>query len=148
MPRPEPSIYDDAYPTCAETYSTLRVFSDHVKLEAITDALGMTPTRSFRMGEAHGDGRQRKMNGWFYSTEGLSTSRDTRRHLDLLLDALEGRTGVVDRLREDGCNIDIVSYWVSSGQGGPQLQPHQMVKLGALGIPVSWDIYFGSDDAA
>src|SRR5688572_20943511 len=105
MPHPEPSMYDDTYPTCAETYSTLRVFSDQVQPEAVTEALGVEPTGSFRTGEAFGDGRRRKTNGWFYSTEGLSTSRDTSRHLDLLVDALEGKISVLDRLREQGCNI-------------------------------------------
>ena len=148
MPHPDPSMYDDTYPTCTETYSTLRVFSDQMEPKGLTGALGVEPTSSFRKGDAYGDGRHRKVNGWFYSTEGLSTSRDTSRHLDLLVDALEGKIRVLDRLREQGCNIDIVSYWVSTGQGGPQLQPHQMLKLGALGLPVWWDIYFESGDEA
>lgn len=148
MPQSEQPQYDDAYPTCAETYATLRVFSDRIPPEVVTGALGIEPTDSFRAGEAYGQGLKRKTHGWFYSTEGVSTSRDTRRHLDLLLAVLEGKADVLERLREEGCAIDIASYWVSNGQGGPELRPYQMLKLGALGIPVWWDIYFGGKDEA
>lgn len=148
MPQPDRPLYDDGYPTCVETYVTFRVFSDRMPPEVVTEALGMEPTDSFRSGEVYGQGRKRKTHGWFYSTEGATTSRDSRRHLDLLIGALEGKAGVLERLREDGCEADIVSYWVSNGQGGPALRPDQMLKLGALGIPVWWDIYFGGSDEA
>jgi hypothetical protein len=61
--------YDDSYRTCAETFSTLRVFSDSLAPEEITKALQIEPTRSFRKGDSHSQGKlQRKANGWFYST--------------------------------------------------------------------------------
>lgn len=42
--------------------------------------------------------------------------------------------------------LDITSYWVSTGQGGPWLMPQQMLKLGGLGIGVWWDIYFSDEN--
>ena len=143
MPSQTKREYDDAYPTCFETYSTLRVFSDAVSPEEITMALQIEPTRAFHKGDVHSQGKlRRKAHGWFFSTEGHSDSRDTRRHIDIILSALDGRQDSLKELRSKDCAIDITSYYVSTGQGGPCLWPHQMSKLGEFDIPVWWDVYF------
>jgi hypothetical protein len=141
--RPE---FDDDYSTCAETYSTLRIFADEIGAAEITDALGIPPTKSFLKGEPHGKGLFRKAHGWFYSTKKLINSKDTRRHIDLILEALDGKSEAIKVLHQRGCKLDIMSYWVSHGQGGPVLLPHQMLKLGTLGIEVWWDIYFADEN--
>ncbi len=152
MQKSEPmrqSEYDDSYPTCVETYSTLRIFSDDIPPDEITKHLQIEPTESFRKGESHSLGKlKRKANGWFYSTSELSSSKDNRRHIDLILAILDGKVDSVQKLHSEGCRIDITTYWVSVGQGGPWLMPQQMLKLGTLGIEVWWDIYFESEDAA
>jgi len=144
MPFLPERAYDHAYATCTSTYSTLRVFSDDIAPEEITKLLQVEPTSSFRKGDTHSQGRlQRKANGWFFSTEQKSQSKDTRFHIDLVLAALEGKDRILEGLQERGCKIDITSYWVSSdGQGGPALMPKQMLLLGKLGIGVWWDVYF------
>src|SRR5215204_3883377 len=93
--------YEDSFGTCVETYSSLRIFSDELGPDEVGKILRMDGNDgSFRKGEAHAGGRlRRKANGWFYSTEGLSSSRDTRRHIDLILSALEGREDGIERLR-------------------------------------------------
>ncbi len=139
--------YNDEYPSCRRTYSTLRVLSDAHVPDEVTALLKFEPTRAFRKGEPHAQGRlQRKTNGWFYSTKGLSDSRDTRRHIDMILTALDGRKDAIEQLQARGCLIDITSFWESSsGDGGPWLMPYQMRKLGELGIEVWWDVYFGNE---
>lgn len=139
--------YDDSYPTCVETYSTLRVFSNDVAPDDMTRVLEIEPTMSFRKGNSYCNDRLRyKENGWFYSTQKLSNSKDTRRHIDMILSTLEGKDEAVARMQRQGCKLDITSYWVSTGQGGPWLMPQQMLKLGGLGIGVWWDIYFSGED--
>ena len=141
------SDYSDSYPTCVETHSTLRIFSDDFSPDEITKALGIKPTGAFAKGDLHSKGKlHRKANGWFYSTEKLSESRDTRRHLDMILTALDGKEPQIRALQATGCKTDITSYWVSSGQGGPWLMPDQMLRLGAFNIDIWWDIYFSSED--
>jgi hypothetical protein len=142
--------YDDSYPTCLETYSTLCIFSGDLAPEEITASLKLEPSETFRKGDLHSLRKlRRKTNGWFYSTEHLTDSRDFRRHLDIILDALEGRNDAVTDLQSKGCGMDITTYWVSkSGQGGPWLMPEQMLKLGSLGIEIWWDIYFRSEAEA
>jgi len=139
--------YDDSYSTCVETHSTLRVFSDHITPDEITKLLQIEPTSAFRKGDSYSHGKlKRKANGWFYSTEQLSSSKDTRRHIDLILATLDGKDDSVQKLHIEGCKIDLTTYWVSVGQGGPWLMPRQMLKLGTLGIEIWWDIYFADKD--
>lgn len=138
--------YDDSFPTCVETFSTLRVFSDEMGPDEISELLQIHPTRAFRKGDTHNKGKlKRKSSGWFYCTRSLSSSRDSRRHIDLILKALGRKAYAVRKLHQRGCKIDIITYWLSVGQGGPWMMPQQMLKLGTLGIDVWWDIYF--DDA-
>jgi Domain of unknown function (DUF4279) len=146
MPHTNQPKYDDNFPTCAETFSTLRIFADEVSAAEITDTLGIAPTESFIKGQSYSKGLVRKAHGWFYSTEKLINSKDTRRHIDLILEILEGKGDMLKRLHQRGCKSDIMSYFSSHGQGGPALWPHQMLKLGKLGIEVWWDIYFDEED--
>jgi hypothetical protein len=138
--------YDDKYPTCVETYSTLRIYSDRVEPDRITSTLGFGPTKSFKMGDERASGRRNKVHGWFYSTEGVLESRDTRRHIDYVLNALNDKTAAVHLLQNEGCQFDICSYWLSIGQGGPSLWPYQMARLAELKIEVWWDVYFSNED--
>src|SRR6185369_13363926 len=106
MSTQDDSGYDDAYPTCAETHSTLRVFSDGLAPDEITKILQIEPTDAFRKGDSHSRGKlHRKTNGWFYSTKTLSDSKDTRRHIDMILAALEGKVDSVDKIHHQGCKI-------------------------------------------
>ncbi|MGH7994021.1 MAG: hypothetical protein ACREDQ_10930 [Limisphaerales bacterium] len=62
------------------------------------------------------------------------------------LEALDSKAKAIKALHQRGCKLDIVSYWVSNGEGGPALWPYQMFKLGELGIEVWWDIYSAEED--
>jgi hypothetical protein len=64
----------------------------------------------------------------------------------MILAALDEKLDAVEALHARGCKIDITSYWASVGQGGPWLMPDQMLKLGALGIGVWWDVFFAHED--
>jgi hypothetical protein len=149
MPETPHPDYDDSYPTCIETCSMLRVFSDDLDPDAITKLLQLEPTAAYRKGDTHNKGKlRRKVHGWFYSPSKVCASKDTRRHIDLILKALDGKAGPVNQLHLSGCKLDITSFWVSAGQGGPWLMPQQMLKLGSLGIAAWWDIYFETEDEA
>lgn len=140
--------YDDDYPTCAFTTSTLRIFSDKIRPAEITKILKIEPTKSFQKGESYGkNGRFfHKTNKWFLDTEKLVKSKDTRRHIDFILRAIGRKHRAIKLLRQNGCKLDIVSYFESYGQGGPALWPYQMLKLGKLGIEVWWDLSFVGED--
>lgn len=136
--------YSDNYETCAQTYSTLRIFSNEGCPDYVSKLLQLTPTESFHLGELYGQNQlNRKWNGWFYSTRTLVVSQDTRRHIDFLLDAIEPRATAFDELSKLGYEFDIVSFWQSStGHGGPALTHLQMKRLAERRIDVWWDVYY------
>lgn len=138
--------YDDRYPTCVATYATFRIYSTTLHPDLITAALGFAPSRAFAKGDTFGKAQRiREMTGRLYATEGIVSSRDTRRHLDHILQRLEGKGRALDDLRAEGCDIDIMSYWLSVGHGGPVIEPGQMRQLAELKLPVSWDVYVKAD---
>jgi hypothetical protein len=100
--------YKDLYRTCEETHSTLRIFCDDLVPDKITEALGVQPTETFRKGDSHSKDRlRRKTNGWFYSTKKLTDSRDSRRHLDMILNALAEKESQIRNLQARGCKTTL-----------------------------------------
>ncbi|QEH32954.1 hypothetical protein OJF2_14460 [Aquisphaera giovannonii] len=137
---------DDEYPTCARTYATLRVYPGDIDPAAITDRLGIEPSSWQRRDEAArragGPPRLATVNGWFLESRGRVDSRDSRRHIDWLLDQLAPRAEAIRSLQERGCRMDISCYWLSrSGHGGPIIPPTQMRRLAELNIELGFDFY-------
>lgn len=139
--------FDDDYPACRETYATLRIFPGETSTSAaITNSLGLQPTRIFEKGERLGSrGNVRSQSAWLLSTEGNVLSRDPRRHLAWLLEQIRGKDNQIQLLRNSGAELDIFCYYLSVGQGGPTMSAEHMAVLGELGLDVGWDIYFESE---
>jgi hypothetical protein len=128
---------DDGYGTCKSTFATLRIFSGSMGPPEISAILGVEPTRTFRKGGLRTEhplakNPNHQTNGWFYSTEGKSTSRDCRRHLDMLIEAVLGNPEAFAQLRRRGCEMDLTIFY-SYRQGGPTISPDQMRALGDAG---------------
>lgn len=136
--------YEDDYPSCAETYSTLRIYPGNLSPEEVTDILEIEPTHTQKVGELARATSKRKVevNGWFLTTKGNVESKDSRRHLDTVLEKLKGKGERLNLLRQKGARIDISSYWSSvQGHGGPTISPKQMRQLVDLDLEVWWDFY-------
>jgi len=141
--------YDDECMSCRETYSTLRIFSESIAPAEISAALRLEPTRSHLKGEAISPRvpRPRPQHGWLLSSENQVRSRDTRRHIDWILDRLEPCALAFDGLLSRGASVDIFSFWSSArGQGGPILSPPQLVRLARFRLEIVYDIYFSDHD--
>lgn len=139
-------MYDDDYPTCAKTYATLCVFPGDIDPAAVTDRLEIEPSDWQRRGEvAARPGRPPKIatiNGWFLGSKGQVDSRDSRRHIDWLLDRMTPKAEAVRSLQEMGCRMEIACYWrARSGPGGPIIPPTQMRRLAELNIELWFDFY-------
>lgn len=135
-------MYSDDYPTCEETYATLRIYPGEFDPDEVTRRLGIDPTEVQRVGERHGR-TTRKTNGWFLRSQDRVESRDARRHIDWLLDQLEPAANALSELRASGAEVDISCYWLSaSGHGGPSVSPRQTKRLSALDLDCWFDVYF------
>jgi len=140
--------YIDEYSACSETFSALRVYHDSISPSEVTARLGIRPTRQAVKGERRGkSGKLFANNGWFLESSKSVDSRDSRRHIDWIVDQLWDRKKEIQKMLQEGFKIDISSFWVSaSGNGGPIISPYQMARLADLQIEAWWDIYFPSDD--
>ena len=138
--------YDHKYPSCSRTYSTLRIYPKDLHPDVVTNKLKIKPTRIIELGTIVAKGR-RAVNGWFLSTKGKLKSKDTRRHIDWILDRVENVSNEINELQKDGFSMDISCYWGSAwGNGGPAISPEQMARLAKLNLMVWWDVYFECDD--
>jgi hypothetical protein len=144
------TAYDDEYATCVLTFAWLRVMSEHLQPAAVSALLGIEPTHSQTRGDLPNptSTRPRKYGGWFLESKGAVQSRDSRRHLDWLLNQLQGKEEAIAKLKTDGNLVDLCIRWDSVGHGGPALTPKQMAQLGALDVELWFDIYFAGEDDA
>jgi len=131
--------YIDDFQSCARTYATLLVYPGERHPDEITSLLGVSPSRTSVAGEASPS----RVNGWFISSQGVIGSKDSRRHIDWLLDQI---SAVENRFKEllshDGVRAEVRCFWESrSGNGGPIISPAQMSRLVQLDLSVSWDVW-------
>ena len=121
------------YPTCEQTFATLRIFPANISSAEITNLLGIRPTSL--------------KHGWFLSSEGQVDSVDLRQHIDWVIDQLFAVKDALHKLQYSGSNMDIHCYWLSKyGHGGPTISPAQMLILGELKLELLLDIYPGSNN--
>jgi len=138
--------YNHKYLSCTRTYSSLRIHSKHIHPDVITDLLKVKPTEITVAGTTCLGGRKH-INGWYLSTKGKLKSKDSRRHIDWILDKIEAASKEIKELQKQGVFMDIPCYWGSaSGNGGPTISPVQMARLVVLNLEVWWDVYFEGDD--
>ncbi len=133
--------YKDSYAACERTYATVRIYPGDMPPDEVSNILKIRPTKVSLAG-TKGGGRK-SINGWFFSSEGKVDSRDSRRHIDYLLDEIEASERGILELQGVGVKIDICCFWVSSaGNGGPIISPKQMARLVRLNIDIWWDVWF------
>lgn len=133
--------------TCVETYSTLRIMSDSVAPEKIGDQLGIEPTQTIPIDPTSRYRTRRQTHYWSWSTKDKIEGVENLEHIKAIVGLLKGKESILNNLREEGCEIDVVNYWVSIGQGGPELDVDTMKELYELGLPIWWDVYFERDTA-
>jgi hypothetical protein len=84
---------------------------------------------------------------WFLSTKGVTASKEVRRHVNWILERLDGKDEILRSLQEGGNRMNLLCYLLSAdGHGGPILSPAIMRRLGALELEVEFDIYGPYDD--
>jgi hypothetical protein len=138
------SDYDDEYATCERTYATLCIYlPEHINPNTISEELSIQPSRIRIKGEVKDRRIKNWPNAWFLTTDEKIQSKDVRRHVDWLIEQLEGKEESILKLQANNGKIKISCYWLSSiGHGGPMLSPNTLKKLGDLGIEIEFDVYF------
>ena len=138
-----PMNYIDDYPTCEDTYVTLRIYTGEMAPEFVTRMLEVEPSDSLTKGKiAKGRKRPAILNGWFLSSQDKVESLDSRRLIDWLLQNFEGKDEQLQKVIAESDEAYVSVYWSSkSGHGGPRLSQNQMARLLRLGVDIDHDIY-------
>jgi hypothetical protein len=126
---------------CLETFSTLRIFSETLSSREITEVLGTDGTKTRDKDITSKYKHKRTHNMWLWSTENIVASTDTEDHLNLIAEQFSDKIKEIEALKQK-CEIDIMSYFVTDGQGGPYVSSTVMKKLSSLELDVWWDVYF------
>lgn len=138
------------YPTCEQTYGTLCILGADMDPHEITSLLGIQPSESQIAGQSRASRSGpivHKLSGWFLSTKEHVNSKDSRDHIDWILNHLVGKDNAITEIHQRGWDACLSIYWVSlSGHGGPTLSPPQMRRLADLGLEIWFDCYFPNDD--
>jgi len=132
--------------TCLKTFATLRIFSESLSPTTIAEILGVQATKEIPIDPASPYRPRRETNMWAWCSDYSVDSANNLEHIASVITLLKGRSGRLDSLREQGCQIDILCYYVSTGQGGPEMDIYTMKSLVDLGLEIWWDIYFGNED--
>jgi hypothetical protein len=136
----------DDYPTCKDTYVTLRIYHMDLDPKNISSLLHLKPTDS----QVRGDNWPSKIDpnrkfptgGWFLCSEGKVLSLDSEKHLRWLVEEIRPHSSAILSLHEQGYKIDICCLWESrNGHGGPTLSPEIMEELSKLKIVLWFDFY-------
>jgi hypothetical protein len=134
--------YDDGYPTCAETYVTLCMYPQEMDPREISKKLGVEPSSIQIRGETRLGGQAAPINAWFLSSKGKVKSKDSRRHLDWILNQVVGKEKVLRAFFKKGTRANLSCFWrTKQGHGGPIQSPVQMGKIGKLGLELWYDFY-------
>jgi hypothetical protein len=117
----------------------------------VTTLLGVEPTSIQEASDPATlkPGRRPRSPGWFLESAEHVSSLDSRQHVQWLLDRIAGKGDVFAQLLARGYLVDICCRWDSKwGEGGPAMDPAQMVQLGQLGVEFWFDVYFDRDEPA
>jgi hypothetical protein len=141
-------MYDDEYANCAKTSATLRIMGDGLEPALITQQLGIEPSWGWRKGElrpvriknSNKTTRQR-IGIWGLDTDKVVKSRDLRRHIDWILERVNGKAHIFELLKSQGYEMDVYCIWHSAGQGGPMLSPQNIAGLANLGLELDIELY-------
>ena len=133
------TIYDDDFDTCYETFVTLRIYTKEKNPQLITKILSIEPSSITLKGEGR---KNNYVNGWFLSSKNFINSKDLRRHIDWIIEAIKNKKKYITNFLDEGFDIDIICYWSSkNGTGGPILSPKQLTSLSKLNIEICFEFY-------
>ncbi len=136
-------MYDDDYATCESTYVTLRIYCDFMTPDSLSEYLGIIPSSIQIKGQRSNlSDSLITLNSWFLSSENIINSKDSRRHLDYILDIMLTIEEELKSLLDEKTNIDLSCFWSSKdGHGGPLLSQQQSSKLAKFDIDFWYDLY-------
>ena len=123
-----------------KAFATLRIFGDGLQPDAISKALGLTPSKC--------DVAESAFGTWSYSTRDvLDNLRPLEDHVLHILQLLEPRSAAIIALREKFATQVFCYFGSQSDLGGFHLSADTLARLGRLQLDFDVDEYFCCDAA-
>ncbi|MBA3711795.1 MAG: DUF4279 domain-containing protein [Pyrinomonadaceae bacterium] len=124
--------------------ATLRIHSQKIGIDEITDALKLQPSKTLMMGSKvdpnHPKSYVRPSNLWSLDS-GLRPSRPLEEHIAKLVEVIEEKITVLMSMRKS-CDMDIFCGFSSMhGQGSFALSHELLKRLTVLPIKIIVDLY-------
>ena len=141
--------YGNEYPTCSETYATLRIWHPDLSPHEISADLDLDPTFSYKKGDMRKRSRKPAPHGmWGLSSKDNIVSLDSRRHVDWVINQVWSKRSHFKRYQDLGYEMDVLCYWLTAGySGGPEVSLQNMTSLVELGLVLWFDIYCDRDES-
>jgi hypothetical protein len=126
------------------TQATLRIFSDEMSLDFVSQAFGMNPTRVYLKGQPKGPRSPHVINKesvWLIKSP-LPDNSELADHIAHLLVLLEDRASAIQSIRSRITSMDIFCMYSSdNGQGSAVLDAKLIQRLAKQDIDVVFDLY-------
>ncbi|MBK8946444.1 MAG: DUF4279 domain-containing protein [Ignavibacteriae bacterium] len=136
--------FNDKYETCERTYATLCIYPNKYGPNFISETLNIKATKLQFAGEKVHEKieRKHKINAWFLSSKDKIESKDSRRHIQWIIDQIKGNEEQIITLQKKKIRMYIFCFWSSAhGHGGPTIDPEHMKYLGELNLEIVYDFY-------
>jgi hypothetical protein len=116
-------------------FVTLRIYTGEINPNEVTNILGIKPSEIIIKNE-------KKINGWFLSSEDKIIQLEFEKHLDWLLNIIYPKKQEILELIKNGFKIDISCFYSFEEEFKQTiLEPKQMAKMAELGIDFWFDVY-------
>lgn len=129
---------------CIETHATLCIYSDNEPqlAQLVRSLTKLEPTRVVENERKAFAGFSIPKYGWFFSSKGKVSSLEVSDHIRWILEQIPDPRALA-MLQQRGCRLDLLCYWVSSGNGGgPVLDKDLIMLLAQHSVDVGFDVYF------
>ena len=129
-----------------ETYAYFWVADFDVPHDAITAAVGLSPSRAWNKGEPAPSGRPAKSSRWELHSVLPRDEIFVDKHIEALVPVLEPRArAIIDLGTRYECGISCVGKFYDANPGF-HLSADLIARLAALKLPVDFDLYCYSED--
>src|SRR5688500_16478169 len=100
--------YDDSYPTCDRTHASLCIYlPDTSDPNALSEKLGVQPSRTQVKGEVRNGKAKQWPTAWFLESTENVQSKELRRHINWVLEQLDGKLDVIQELQSRDAEMHI-----------------------------------------
>ena len=128
------------------TYASVCVYGDELDPQAISQALGVPPSRSGRRGDPLRKGRTVDRGFWILTTRDAGVAAepgDSSAHLRALA-AWPGLDQARLAALHEQYLVRVFVFWeLQDGNGGPELMPDALAWLVRIGAELHVDVYVG-----